>query len=178
ARAFVPLVGVQAYAEYMPLLERICEHEELRLGVRRGADRRAGEPGVTDLTRVGSGPAAGRVTRRPRPAPEPEKAAGAEHRTRGLADGGERQGGAGVAPGDGLGDVVRDLLGASRHRAPLVEIALGCRCGREAAGVARVEGLETNVATDERGAWHARSIIHAASPARRTNHARTRRRAP
>ena len=67
AGTLVANVRMKADAEHLPGFESMRQHEELRLGVGGGADCRAGQPGVADLTGVRSAAAVARMALWPRP---------------------------------------------------------------------------------------------------------------
>ncbi len=145
ARTLVARVGVQADGLRLPELEGVAEHEPLHLGVRRGADRGASEPGGPDLADVGgSNPVPG-VALGPRPPHQIPEPGGADDRAVGKPEYREWRGRAGVALGQRSLDVLRGRGFALRHGAQLVEGGVtGGRLG-QAGGVPLLQWLEPDV---------------------------------
>src|SRR5512144_2198553 len=131
ARALVARVGHQAHAMDAPVVEGVREHQELRLGVDRGALRRGGQPRRADLHHVGAlrAPLVA-VARGPRPELDVEEARGADDAPARAVDGGERQRAGGPLLGERGLDVGRGLRRAARDQGEPVGLA-GARGGRE-----------------------------------------------
>src|SRR5260370_30930732 len=67
ARTLVARIRVKAHTKHLPRFEGMGQHEQLGFSVGRGADGRAGQPRVADLTDIGAIPSVSRVSPRPRP---------------------------------------------------------------------------------------------------------------
>jgi hypothetical protein len=116
-------VAIQADAAHLPGLECVAQHQPLGLCVGARPHCRSGQPCVADVAGVVVLGAVARVTARPAPAlqvPEPRRADdhAALDQDRGVWDCA-----AGVSPGERCVDVLPDLGGPLRYRAPGVECA-------------------------------------------------------
>src|SRR5438105_1477047 len=137
--AVVARVGVQAYAEDLPGLERVGQHQQLGLGVGGGTDGGCGEPSVADLAGIRRRQVVTRVAGRPRPALDLEEPRRAQDGVVGNTDGGERYGFASVAHLLGSLNVADNLSTALRDGAPAVERRVERRSGGQSVGVFRAE---------------------------------------
>src|SRR5262249_20536928 len=119
-RALVAHIGVETDAVHTPGLERVREHEELRLGVRRATDGGRRQPGVADLATVEAAAPRERVTGGPAPALEQGEACRANDRLGLGTHGGKGKRRACLAPSERRVDVLRHLHYALRNGAPAV----------------------------------------------------------
>src|SRR5262249_1872964 len=128
-RALVAHIGVETDAVHTPGIERVREHEELRLGVRHATDGGRRQPAVADLATVEAAAPRGRVTRGPAPALEQEEARRANDRIVLGTYGGKGKRRACLAPAERRVDVLRHLHYALRNGAPAVERGVLARRG-------------------------------------------------
>src|ERR1700722_7794641 len=149
---------MKTYTQDLPAFESIGEHEQLGLGVRRGADGREREPGVADFTCIGLGATVARVTGWPGPELDIPETSGTDNFTIANIDDDEGKRRACVAPSQRRFNIRRGLAAASRNGAPLVKrrIRSGSFC--ESIGVVGSEGFKPDV-----GAGKDESVFHSLS---------------
>ena len=163
AGALVPHVGVEADTKYLPGFESMRQHELLAFSIGCGPDRRAGKPGVADLTDVEDVAALPRVIRRPRPSLQIPEARGPNDDAVLLADDGEGHRAPAVPPRQGSVHVAGGLNFVLWDGTPLVEGGGGCRGGHQAFNVAVIERFEANVRAWQQRVFYSHGCKYAMS---------------
>lgn len=144
AGPLIARIRVKAHSQHLPCFESIRQHEQLCLRVCCGADRRASQPRIANLTSVRKLSPMPRMSRWPRPSLDIPEARRSNDRTVARPHNRKRQGAASIPPGQSDVDISDSLRLALWNRTPLIQPRVSRCSDDQPVGVSARQRFQTN----------------------------------